>query len=1497
MALAIGALGLAPIASVAAEGAAVRGIFTAFGTTQEHRSRAVQPQPLARLSDSGTDRSGSAAVEGLRSRSVIVDFRALSAVREAVKASRPAQLRLNVFSDVDLDVQIDRTADTRYGYSVSGRIDGDPHGAVTLVVHGDILAGAIHTREGTYAIGSRNGVIHTVRETSGDFQCGVDGRPKGAAVGITPESASATKAANEDDGSEVDLLVLFTPAALDVEGSLRRMRARIDLAVAWANDAYAASGVDLRLNLTASVLVGHEESAAKGSAGVRNQWFDLQNMIERGDDLLEEAHALRDRYAADVVHLIVDQPGGGGVGELLKVDEEDPSAFAFSVSNSLSEPLYLVHEVGHVMGLLHDRYEEADSGWRFAEVPLPPYAYGYVNQRTFDRGAAEHSRWRTIMSYDTQCRHEGFSCRQLQRFSNPEQNFPAETGDPLGVRGAGATDAIDGPADAVRGLNDTRTLVAGFRDSATRCGYRLSEARRDVPADGGAYSVEIDAAPSCAWTATAFGEHVEISSEAMGSGSGEVSYRVDANDGPPRLGYVTLAGEMLAIYQSAAVAPAGVCGRTAQVRDAIVKATGSTCDAVSEFDLLDVNLLDLGFQSIGSIRRGDFSGLWNLVDLRLQGNEVASIEDGSFDDLGKLQMLNLAYSGLDGVPEAIGTLRSLTRLNLHGNRIEHVSERAFAGLSELRVLHLSGNGVATLDEGVFSDQRKLTELYLDRNRITDITRETMRGPQDLVRLELSDNPLGEIRPDAFAAIPKLWNLTLRGTQLRTIPSQAIANVESSLDLSDNLMDDLSGTTFPGWSLSGLNLANNALKTLPDGVFAGFTSRACRHGEMELNLSGNPGAPFPLTLELDRVDAGAAAPGPAQAVVRVREGAPWPIAVRVVGTGRSSFTQAVTVENGASESEPFEVTGEELVLLRLAAAPRTPLGYRGVRMALGDALPLFGLEDAELSAGGAPFRLDLAGAFARDGQEPQFSVASGDAGVATADVASGTLTVAPVAAGETTVTVTAGYEDGTTVERTFAVSVGQPRSAATPTVWLFPRASDTDRQGFARVVNRSDEGGEVRITAVDDAGTRYGPVVLSMDRRQTVHFNSEDLASGNAAKGLSAGVGSGQGDWRLSFESDLDIDVLSYVRTTDGFLTSMHDVAPAGPDGLRVVTFNPASNVNQASRLRLVNPGDGDATATITGVDDAGRSPGDGVRVAIPAGESLTLSSHDLESGAGVDGSLGDGQGKWRLEVGSEEPLAVMSLLENRGTGHLTNLSTVPEVSGDGIRRVPLFPSAADALGRQGFVRVVNRSENAGEVTIAAHDESERTYEPLILSVESGETVHFNSNDLELGNAGKGLSGSTGAGTGDWRLTMTSDLEIDVFSYIRTGDGFLTAVHDTVPLADGAYPVATLNPGSNVNQVSSLRLANAGTETAEVTIQGIDDAGNWSREVRLSLPAGAVREFTAATLESGGEGFEGALGEGVGKWRLTVVSDRPLSVISLLESPTGHVTNLSTAPRY
>ena len=227
--------------------------------------------------------------------------------------------------------------------------------------------------------------------------------------------------------------------------------------------------------------------------------------------------------------------------------------------------------------------------------------------------------------------------------------------------------------------------------------------------------------------------------------------------------------------------------------------------------------------------------------------------------------------------------------------------------------------------------------------------------------------------------------------------------------------------------------------------------------------------------------------------------------------------------------------------------------------------------------------------------------------------------------------------------------------------------------------------------------------------------------------------------------------------------------------------------------------------------------------------------------------------------------------------------------------VPFFPSASNDRGRQGFVRVMNRSNMPGDVVITAIDDEGESYGPLNLALEAGETAHFNSGDLEDGNAGKGLTGRAGAGQGDWRLELASELRIEVLTYLRTTDGTLASMHDTVPWRDGAYRVAAFNPGSNEDQQSLLRVANIGEATATVSIDGVDDAGDaGAGTVIVELPAGAARTYSAAVLESGNTtGVNGSLGDGAGKWQLAVRSDQAVIVMSLLSSPAGHLTNLSS----
>ena len=226
--------------------------------------------------------------------------------------------------------------------------------------------------------------------------------------------------------------------------------------------------------------------------------------------------------------------------------------------------------------------------------------------------------------------------------------------------------------------------------------------------------------------------------------------------------------------------------------------------------------------------------------------------------------------------------------------------------------------------------------------------------------------------------------------------------------------------------------------------------------------------------------------------------------------------------------------------------------------------------------------------------------------------------------------------------------------------LVPPASNVGQQGFVRIINHSDSGGTVRIHAIDDTGRSFGPISLSLDAKQTRHFNSGDLERGNAAKGLPDGVGDGTDNWRLELSADVDFEALAYIRTPDGFVTSMHEVAVEADEGTnryQVPFVNPGSNRNQESRLRVVNPGGSRADIVITAVDDAGdAAPLGEVSLTLDAGAARMLSARELEQGgSGLTGRLGDGWGKWQLSVAGNQPLFVMSLLQ-LPTGHLTNLS-------------------------------------------------------------------------------------------------------------------------------------------------------------------------------------------------------------------------------------------------
>ena len=236
--------------------------------------------------------------------------------------------------------------------------------------------------------------------------------------------------------------------------------------------------------------------------------------------------------------------------------------------------------------------------------------------------------------------------------------------------------------------------------------------------------------------------------------------------------------------------------------------------------------------------------------------------------------------------------------------------------------------------------------------------------------------------------------------------------------------------------------------------------------------------------------------------------------------------------------------------------------------------------------------------------------------------------------------------------TFSQAVLAAHEGREHTVPLFMGIDDEhNRQGFIRVINHSDAAGTVEIHGYDDAGMEFGPVELTMAPRQTVQFNSDHLEGGQSHDDLNGSLGNGMGFWRLVLSSDtLDIEPLAYFRNRDtGFLSSIHDVVSESAMTHRVGIFNP-TNPNQVSQLRVINLGDATASVMVTGLDDEGVASPGSVSLSVPARGAILKSAAELE-----EEGLGDGTGKWSLNVTADQPVQVMSLMALPG-GYLSNLS-------------------------------------------------------------------------------------------------------------------------------------------------------------------------------------------------------------------------------------------------
>lgn len=218
----------------------------------------------------------------------------------------------------------------------------------------------------------------------------------------------------------IDLLAFYTnQAMLNLGGTHEIVQSAIAMAVSEMNLINLNSEVDHMFVLVHTAKVDYEELGEYD--------IDLGYMRDPDDGIMDEVHAIRDKYYADLTTLIVGRDGCGFAyvnSDSIRFDAQ--TSFGIVRDNCMLSKKTLAHEFGHNLGFRHDRYAYLLNGGSLPNA-VCGFSYGWTNP------AAEfgdpQKAWHTVMAYDNQCDDWGVNCARIPYWSNPNVVY---NGDPVG---------------------------------------------------------------------------------------------------------------------------------------------------------------------------------------------------------------------------------------------------------------------------------------------------------------------------------------------------------------------------------------------------------------------------------------------------------------------------------------------------------------------------------------------------------------------------------------------------------------------------------------------------------------------------------------------------------------------------------------------------------------------------------------------------------------------------------------------------------------------------------------------------------------------------------------------------------------------------------------------------------------------------------------------------------------------------------------------------------
>lgn len=348
-----------------------------------------------------------------------------------------AAFTLNLFGGESVRLERDRVVELPGGDRVwSGRIQGEPLSRATFASRGGVVSGVVDR-----AMSTGNDLYEIEADGAGGHILFQHAENPVSATGDTVEmegGGDVRRAAPLAVGAVgavrvIDVMMLYTPASRTRYGQLG-IEAKILQAVADANSTMENSRIPARFALVYLGEVGYVETGSMTAA--------LMALQRTTDGLMDEAHALRDQYGADLVTLVDEDTSSCGLSYLMSVPSTGFAANAFSVvySGCLAS-LTLVHEWGHNLGCQHDRANAVGPA-------AYPFAYGWRQCST------NEVMFRTVMSYACG------SAIRINYFSNPRLSY---AGLPLGVDEA--TDPANA-SDNSRAVELNSAIAVDFRPSA-----------------------------------------------------------------------------------------------------------------------------------------------------------------------------------------------------------------------------------------------------------------------------------------------------------------------------------------------------------------------------------------------------------------------------------------------------------------------------------------------------------------------------------------------------------------------------------------------------------------------------------------------------------------------------------------------------------------------------------------------------------------------------------------------------------------------------------------------------------------------------------------------------------------------------------------------------------------------------------------------------------------------------------------------------------------------